>query len=1380
LKFFRLTLILILLFPAHLALAQDSENGTILTWIEDSISTPDRQIRITGIQGALSSSARIAEITISDADGVWLQILDAQIEWSRAALFRARLDITSLRAAEINLLRRPLPATTPPSPEAAAFALPDLPVDIQITEVLTPKINLGEDIIGLAATLSLRADFRLDTDGLAANLAATRLDGPGGDLALRLSYDRATTLFDLEATAAEPANGVVANALSIEGTPALQARLAGKGVLDDLAISLGVDVGAARLIEGNLTLARQALGRNIIANLNGDIAGLLPAAYRPFFAGDSTLSLSGLLRDTGGVTLSDLSVRTAELGITGQLDTTDDGFPRQANLTIAVGNAGSSRIQLPFGQDVTVTSARVNLQYGQSTDGSYTLSFAALDLRLPGYRIGKVAGDMQGMALNLDNPALRQLSGIITATTENLRPDSAATAAALGDQLALSAEWDWAAGGPLNLRRAAFETDLGSLRASGAFAGVSFTGYFTAGIAELAPFSALAGRDLAGGLSVTAAGTFPILGGQFDFTLSGNGQDLYLDQPQLDTLLLGASAISGQIRRDESGLHLNDASFTSDLGNLTVTASLSSETIALTGQAELTELAGFIPQLPGAASLTFTANGPQDAIDLSAGLQVASGLNATVQGQYGAAMNLTADFQGLPLSTAALVAPELGLGGLAAGRATVTGTLDAPNIAFTLSIEDLIAVELQSMALSPLNIRAQGQADFSALQFTTLEATGSDGLRLTLSGTIPFDLAALDLTTSFQNLPLVGAATFAPALGLDGLATGQASMTGALNDPAVTFALTLNNLIAAPIQTYGLPPLNIQTEGSASGTAVELSSLTATGSDGLSLSLAGTIPYDLAALNLAASFQNLPLAGAATFAPTLGLDGRAAGSVTLSGPLGDPAITFDLSLNNLIAAPIVTYGLPPLSVQTDGSASGTAVQIASLNATGGPDLSLELSGRIPFDLAALNISARGRAPLALTRQFLASSGIGLTGQATYEITIAGPATAPQLAGRINTTGASLSAPAQRLRLDNLALAATLSGQTITINQAEADVLGGGRITLAGTVGIGPGLPANLTTQLRNLAYSDGELFSVLLNADLALNGPLATFPTLSGQVDLLNAEIQVPSGSSAAAELPDITHINVPRPIRRTQQFAGVGPASQSGAAFNLGFDLAINAPGQIFVRGRGLDAELGGRLQLSGSMNDPAPTGQFSLLRGRMDLLGERIDFTEGSATLAGRLIPMLDLRAVSRSADLTINIQLVGPATAPEIILTSQPELPQDEILARLIFSRGLDSLSPFQIAQLAASVAELSGNSNGGLITTLRRAAGLDNLDIQSVDGDTSLTAGRYLRDNIYSEVELNTNGTTNLSVNIDIMDGLIGRAEVGSDGDTGLGIFFERDY
>ena len=107
-------------------------------------------------------------------------------------------------------------------------------------------------------------------------------------------------------------------------------------------------------------------------------------------------------------------------------------------------------------------------------------------------------------------------------------------------------------------------------------------------------------------------------------------------------------------------------------------------------------------------------------------------------------------------------------------------------------------------------------------------------------------------------------------------------------------------------------------------------------------------------------------------------------------------------------------------------------------------------------------------------------------------------------------------------------------------------------------------------------------------------------------------------------------------------------PAEQaSGGAGRLTLDVTVNAANQIFVQGRGLDAELGGSLRLTGPTSAPQATGQFTLRRGRLAILGKRLTFTRGTIDFSGSLVPYLDLAANSTAGDTTVTVTSAAPPT-------------------------------------------------------------------------------------------------------------------------------------
>ena len=264
-------------------------------------------------------------------------------------------------------------------------------------------------------------------------------------------------------------------------------------------------------------------------------------------------------------------------------------------------------------------------------------------------------------------------------------------------------------------------------------------------------------------------------------------------------------------------------------------------------------------------------------------------------------------------------------------------------------------------------------------------------------------------------------------------------------------------------------------------------------------------------------------------------------------------------------------------------------------------------------------------------------------------------------------------------------------------------------------------------------------------------------------------------------------HVNEDAASRTTRARAGLigegaaGGAVEGASSGGLRLNLRVEADTPIYLRGRGIDAELRGGLTLEGTTNDVRPVGQFDLVRGRIDILTKRLELTEGRIRLAGGFDPIIRLVAESQAGEFTVQIIIDGPAGQPEVIFTSRPELPEDEVLSQLFFERDISSLTPFQAARLALAIAELTGNGNGGVVGKLREGAGLDDLDVsQTEDGETALSAGKYISDNVYTEVEATSGGKTSLSINLDVTDNLTAKGKLGSDGDSSLGLFFERDY
>ncbi len=313
--------------------------------------------------------------------------------------------------------------------------------------------------------------------------------------------------------------------------------------------------------------------------------------------------------------------------------------------------------------------------------------------------------------------------------------------------------------------------------------------------------------------------------------------------------------------------------------------------------------------------------------------------------------------------------------------------------------------------------------------------------------------------------------------------------------------------------------------------------------------------------------------------------------------------------------------------------------------------------------------------------------------------------------------------------------------------------------------------------------SDGNLYDTMVNGQADVRGPLTGGAVVRADLTLGETEIRVPEATpSAVPIMADLEHVNTPTGVLRTLRNAGMiseSGAVQQGLVYPL--DITLNAPSQIFVRGRGLDAELGGSLRITGTSADVIPQGRFELVRGRLDILGKRLTLTTGQVGMQGSFDPMLYFVATSQTDTADVSITVDGPASDPDVRFSSVPDRPQDEVLALLLFGRDITKISPLQALRMAAAVRTLAGKGGEGIVGKLRGSFALDDLDVSTDEsGVTNVRAGKYISENIYTDVVVGSDGTSEVNLNLNISPSFKARGSLGSDGESKLGIFFERDY
>ncbi|WP_375451281.1 translocation/assembly module TamB domain-containing protein [uncultured Devosia sp.] len=1408
----------------------DAEQKDWLTnFVQDRLSTPERQIRLSNIDGALGSDVSIREITISDAEGVWLRVNNAQLNWNQAGLFLGRLEVRSLKADSIEYLRNAVPAegVDLPPVEAGSLTIPEFPVAVILEELSVPQVTFGENVFGLGSQISLAGALTLEGGNLTSTLDIVRLDGPGGTLNLAVAYTKADNAIDLGVQLVEPENGVMANLLNIEGRPAVELSVAGKGPVADLQTSLTLKANGQTALGGGASVAQTAEGFAIAADLRGPVSGLMAEQYRPFFGAETALTANALVRSAGGISISGLKLTGGQLSLDATAETTPDNFLRQLTLNAVVGDAAGTPVRLPVpGSPITVGSAQIAVDFGRDNSENWTstLVINALDTGdLAAQTVGLTLG---GVAANLSDPATRRLTFNGDGTISGIA-GSEAVEAALGDSIGLGIAGLWNAGEPVQLAQFRLAGKALTAGLTGVLDGPQFKGDIAIDTSSIAPFSGLAGRQLDGALSLQANGSFSPVNGGFDLTLDGTGTNLGLDDTVADGILEGVVALSGRVARTEAGLLADNFKLGNNQVQLAADGTYASAMADFTFNLDLADLALLSDQAQGAVKVVGTAKGQDGVLDLNLDARLAAGQLAGRDFRQGAIQfagrsdrnGLTGDISGdgmldgFKTSLAAAIALDSvnqalsGLDFQAAGtrisgdlsRSLETGLLtgglamQSPDVSVPaalalLDAEGEVDAELRLApqqekqaatvvgtvkGLSVNDIRV-GSAEIRA---DVTDLFGVPAINGTLNGA---DIAAagVDVTTLAAKASQSGDTTAFDAQAR--LATGtDIDVAGSLTPIAEGYRLALDraalqqgDLSARLAQPSVLTVAGSRVALDAVRFDVGSGSITASGSAG-------------DALDIVLDISALPLSIANAVAPDLGLAGTLDGRATISGTSSDPRVAFEARGSGINAAAIRDFGIAPLTLSTSGSYAGQTVSLASISANGAGGLTVSGSGSVPLGGNGLDVTLKGNAPLALASRFVADRGAQLSGSVSLDAQVSGSIAAPKFSGRVSTSNAGYIDPELNLRLQGINGTASLNGDRVVIDSLTAGLATGGSVAASGSVGLSGGFPADINLALNSARYADGNLFVATVQGNLTLTGNLTGNPLLSGDVLVEKADITVPESLGGGAAMIDVRHIDAPPQVDATLARARVdaagAPVPQSRPG-GLLLDINVNAPNQIFIRGRGLDAEVGGSVRLTGPIGDIQPVGGFQLNRGRLAILGQRVTFESGSVTLVGDLDPMLNLVARTEGDDITVFVTVSGRVSDINVSFTSSPVLPQDEVLSRLIFKRGIGELSPLQLAKLAAAAAELvGGSSNGSLLDSLRGAAGLDDLDVVTDDqGNVAVQAGTYIQDNVYLGVQAGASGQSKVTINLDVTDDLKVTGAAGANGDSSLGVFYETDY
>ena len=1329
--------------------AADEEKGVLADLLSRALSTPATEVSIGGIDGALSSDATVRDLKISDRDGVWLTVNRIRIVWRRLALLQRRLEIDKLDIDQMNVARKPIPAEAPVSGEEQPL-LPELPLRVDIKQFSLARVDFGQPVLGVASSFSTGGNATLGppAEGLQLFLDAQRLDRPAA-LNVRLNLVPDSQRLDLSVNLDEPAGGILSHLANIPGRPPVKLSIIGSGALDAFNAKLAFDAGQGVGAMGDASLNREGGGRRLGLDLAAEVSGLLPQMAAPVFAGTTRLSGNVVFGDDSAIAIPgvELTAAAARLDVTGGVSAA-----QIADIRISAKNVPNAESQTAL-KDAEIRRLAFDAHVTGALDSPTIDSTLELeDARLPSASLSHLDASFKAAPNGSIANASTLLQLAADAKVKGLSLANPALAQAIGSEASFAMRGASTIKGLVDFQTLEIKSQTLSAGFKGRAGAAELKGRLDVAAPDLARFGAVAGFALKGEATLKADIEGTPRSNRFTAKIDALANRFATGVAPIDGLYGGKLTLAGGARLDaDGGFGFTDLRVTGPNASARIDGAATPKLADLTALITIPELSKADKRATGRGEIAAHVTGTLSLPDATAKISIR---DAALLGRPVPRLDVHADATNLRGALDARVSLDgeidrkpargsLHIARPAAGGAVLDGVdvsigsvsaqggvaLDAANFAagqFAIHARDLD--DLSPLALQKLSGGIDADVTLTHADVRQDAAIKANGQRIEAFG-VGLDKLAADLVLiDVYRRPVIAGSLAVDEARIGGETVSRVRLNakGGVDASDITLTATARGLnLDARARVVPADPIRIEitkfdaTRGRSriglAGPATVVIKDGGADLRNLSLSLSGgrlTIEGRVGSkLDLKAIARAVPLSAADILAPDLGLSGSVDGEATIAGPLAAPTGAYRFKIAKLAAPQMRTIGLPLIDVDATGRFEGARTTLEATIAAGQAGR-LKITGSAPLAAeGALDLAIKGNLDAGLANRSMSAAGRRLTGSVAVDGRLGGTAQQPQAYGSITLSNGSLQDAILGIRLDAIRARLIAQGDRATIESASATTRNGGSITAGGSIRLDPtgGFPGDIRIRGQNAELMQSALATVVLGLDLDVSGPLARYPRIGGRVDINSLDIAIPDRLPGSLQpLPGTRHIDPTPTAAARLAIAAKSRRGRGPPAFDAALDLMIAVPGQIRVRGRGLDAQLGGNLRLTGTLAQPKPVGAFNLVRGRLNVLTSELDFTRANLTFAGDLSPQLDFLATTQASGASVSIAITGNPADPQFMFGSSPDLPQDEILSRLLFGTPSGQLSPTQALTLAQAAAIYSGGNDA--LEGLRRSLGL----------------------------------------------------------------------
>jgi translocation and assembly module TamB len=1407
-------------------------------WVAAKVSTaPDFQLKVGALRGLIPFDIRLDSLMISDSSGEWFRLELLIFRWSPLAFIQGRIHIRELSAASVQIDRLPLSRK---KKEARKKGWPPWPPNIPAFFIECFNIGqftLGKSLIGQKATFTVNGKMNtLDhSEGLTGAFRLERIDISKVFAEITFTIKGKEPVVTVH-TMIDDQDALIANAMNLKVIGPVFMELQGDGPIDSWAGKLNADVTGFGSIESKIELS---VKEKLNVKLEGHLKSLVPTVV-----GDKLLFDMDIRYEKKGdliVQEADFKAQKNKLKIKGKLDLKKEIIDADFNLQtedisyfkeyVRAEVSGEltcqGKLSGPVRKPLAVLSFKLE---DASLSDDIHASNLTLDLQMES--LGPLVSTFPGLLLK-GNGSVEGLS-IQNAKSIPIREFQWKFGGEISPGFLIQISKLDIAGKDIFLRLSG-QLDSKEL---------VFEGDTVVEVKDLKRFSGLLGPEVGGEALLQAhlMGDGP--NRSVSASIKGHVTNLApLPNGMKDIVSTGIEYKGKLNLKDTSVLNISDFLIKTEFTRLTADASIDLSKRDLAGQCHLVipELAVFsrmIKQpLEGALNLDLSVKGPfinpktlakAETISLSMqGIEIKRGVlsldlegwppglkghaQVTLQHTHGliqANSDLSLDKEHFTLSDLSIDAP---------------GAKAEGNIEFDLN-KHFAQGELQGKFQDISQISLIWNEKVKGIVSFKTEFSGD------LAGqSIILDLDGKDIETRFGNLEeaVLHAQikdvfqALKGQIGLnvktfrkEGLTANTVSLTAEGNAKQADFFLSAEGAYREAFE--------IRTQGSFISSShskqLQLDSLQGFYANypiGITKPLRiiytkqdftlepvdfnlgkssfhASSRFGTEALSVDAQFHSIPL----EMLRLIGfpdIAGTAKGNIRLTGRPDQPRGVMELSVMDIrskragalkIAPAYITANTEFLENRIQFSISVHGLSKKPIVATFAVPVNFSI---LPFIFSIppqgeLQAQIQAEANLSSIPEFFLLEEQSIEGMVNVTLSIAGTVKSPKITGNLQISDGAYENTRIGIIIKDIQILIAGEGQKFILEKAEATDGQEGSISAQGFIHLFStkdfdtklDLVINEATLIRRIdfnAKTDGHLTLSGSSKALVLNGRLRVGP----------AEFYIPERLP-----PEVIDLEI---IEINQVGEEKEPVKKSKPILSneINLDLIIELPGRVFVRGRGLDSEWGGTLLITGNVNNPTITGNLSTIRGNFKIFGKQFVLTSGSIVFDGSVPPMsgIDVIAENRRSDLTSRIHFSGNPSALSLNLESDPTLPQDEILARVLFGRSVSETTPIQALRLAQALNALRGK--GGVLDFMgrtRKFVGLDQLDIKQSEegnGEAAVSIGKYLADGVFIEMEKGMGANSGkVSAEIELTPNVTLESETGSDSKGGVGLNWKWDY